>query len=79
MECMPIYEYRCDDCDTRFEALVMGSTPEPDTCGCGSASIEKVYSTFSAQAGNSVPEYCPTPADSRCDAPACMGGICGMN
>ena len=79
MEFMPIYEYKCDDCDTRFEALVMGSAPEPASCGCGSNSIEKVYSTFSAQAGNSMPDSCPTPVEGRCDAPACMGGMCGMN
>lgn len=76
---MPIYEYVCDDCDTRFESLVMGSAPEPDACDCGSSSIERVYSTFSAQSGSPVPDACPTPAEARCDAPACMGGMCGMN
>lgn len=76
---MPIYEYKCTDCDIRFEALVLGSAPEPDACDCGSSSIEKVYSTFSAQSGNSVPDACPTPAEGRCDAPACMGGMCGVH
>ena len=76
---MPIYEYVCDDCDNRFETLVMGSAPEPDACDCGSSSIERVYSTFSAQSGSRVPDPCPTPAETRCDAHACMGGMCGMN
>ena len=76
---MPIFEYDCGDCETRFEALVMGSAPEPERCECGSPSIERVYSTFSAQTGNSMPEACPTPAEARCDRPACMGGMCEMN
>ncbi len=76
---MPIYEYRCDTCDSRFEALVMGATPEPESCECGSESIEKVYSTFAAQTGDSLPDACPTPAEGRCDLPACAGGTCGMN
>ena len=76
---MPIYEYQCGECDSRFEALVMGSAPEPDSCECGSQSIERVYSTFSASSGNSPAEACPTPAEQRCGGPACMHGMCGMN
>ncbi len=73
---MPIYEYQCGECDTRFEALVMSSTAEPDQCDCGSPSIEKVYSTFSAQSSNAMPDACATPAEGRCGTPACMGGMC---
>ena len=79
MGSMPIFEYQCGQCDTRFEALVMGSNPEPTSCDCGSESIERVYSTFSAQSGNGMPEACATPAEQRCDGPACMAGMCGMN
>ncbi|MDE0101658.1 MAG: zinc ribbon domain-containing protein [Bryobacterales bacterium] len=76
---MPIYEYKCDDCDTLFEALVMGSAAEPDTCDCGSGAIEKVYSRFAAGSSEPSPDACATPAAERCGAPACMGGMCGMN
>ena len=76
---MPIYEYQCDECDTRFEALVMSSDAEPERCDCGSPAIEKVYSRFAAQSASSVPEACPTPAESRCGGPACMNGMCDMN
>lgn len=76
---MPIYEYQCEDCETRFEVLVMGSGSEPDRCDCGSPSIEKVYSTFSAQSASAAPEACVSPAENRCGQPACMGGMCGMN
>lgn len=76
---MPIYEYECGDCDIRFEALVMGSAPEPDSCSCGSSSIQRVYSRFSAQSGTVAAEECATPAEQRCGGPACMNGMCGMN
>ena len=76
---MPIYEYECGDCTTRFEVLVMGSNPEPDECDCGSQAIERVFSRFSAQSGSAAPETCPTPAEQRCDGPACMSGMCGMH
>ncbi len=76
---MPIYEYKCDDCDTRFEALVMGSAPEPDRCSCGSPSIEKVYSRFAAQSSSAESEACTTPGEGACGMPACMGGMCAMN
>ncbi len=79
MDPMPIYEYKCEDCDTRFEALVMGSAAEPESCDCGSHSIAKVYSRFSAKSANGSPEACATPAAERCGGPACMGGMCGMN
>ena len=76
---MPIFEYKCDDCDTRFEALVLGSAPEPDRCNCGSDSIERVFSTFAAQSSSPEPDARPTPGDGACGMPACMGGMCGMN
>ena len=76
---MPIFEYRCADCDTKFEALVMGSAAEPESCDCGSGAIEKMYSSFSAHAPNGAPEACATPAECRSDMGGCMGGMCGMN
>ena len=38
---MPIYEYRCRDCDATFEALVRAGTVA--TCPhCGGSSLEKL-------------------------------------
>ena len=40
---MPIYEYRCCDCETTFEALVRSS--DTATCPhCGSSSLAKLLS-----------------------------------
>ena len=47
---MPIFEYRCSDCETRFEELVLSRNSEPVVCSdCGSASVERLFSTFAAQ------------------------------
>ncbi len=47
---MPLYEYRCDACDHRFEILQrLGEGAGGLTCpSCGGADLEKQFSTFSA-------------------------------
>jgi putative FmdB family regulatory protein len=47
---MPIYEYRCQACDHRFEALVMGAQ-KPVCPECGSPKLEKQFSTFGLGGG----------------------------
>ena len=42
---MPLYEYDCRACRTRFEALVRGSVA-PVCPSCGSADLERVLSLF---------------------------------
>lgn len=76
---MPISAQECEDCATRFGALVMGSAAEPDNCISRSHSIGKIYWAFSAHSGNGMPDTCPTPAQGRCGAPPCMVAMCGTN
>ena len=49
---MPIYEYRCDECDHRFEILQrLGEGAGGLTCpSCGTPRLEKMFSTFAASA-----------------------------
>lgn len=50
---MPIYEYRCQECDHHFEILQrLGDGPEGLACaGCGAAGrLEKMFSTFASAA-----------------------------
>lgn len=42
---MPLFEYRCSACDSRFEVLVRGSAL-PTCPSCGSASLERLLSMF---------------------------------
>ncbi|MCG6921431.1 MAG: zinc ribbon domain-containing protein [Acidobacteriota bacterium] len=54
---MPLYEYHCAGCGTRFEVLQrVGQGPEGLECpNCGQTEIEKEYSTFAGSvAGGSL-------------------------
>lgn len=42
---MPIYEYRCDNCQHELEVLKKISDPEPETCPeCGKDTLTRVIS-----------------------------------
>ncbi|GFO63499.1 zinc ribbon domain-containing protein [Geomonas paludis] len=46
---MPIFEYVCKECGTRFEKLHKGSAADECSCPtCGSAAVNKALSTFAA-------------------------------
>ena len=49
---MPLYEYRCESCEHRFEILQrLGETAEGLSCPkCGVQQLEKMFSTFAAAA-----------------------------
>ena len=52
---MPIYEYRCAECEQVFEAIVQGSQ-KPGCPGCGSKKLNKLFSTFAVSGdGGGVP------------------------
>ena len=40
---MPIFEYQCDSCNTRFEEIVLGNQPAPVCPECGKT---KKFSRF---------------------------------
>ena len=46
---MPIYEYVCSDCDSRFDQLrPVGRMDEPASCPSGHVGAQRVLSTFAA-------------------------------
>jgi putative FmdB family regulatory protein len=53
---MPLYEYRCRDCSTKFEELVGRTVPEktPLCPSCGSRDCERLFSTFAANTGKGL-------------------------
>ena len=55
---MPIYEYRCEECDQAFEKLARTFREEVACPECGSALVERLLSTFamSGTARASVPQ-----------------------
>jgi len=42
---MPIFEYRCNACDSQFELLIRGSAV-PTCPSCGATSLERLISLF---------------------------------
>lgn len=45
---MPLYEYRCKDCDRQSELLVKSLDSKPECPECGSARLEKLLSVIGA-------------------------------
>lgn len=47
---MPLYEYRCSDCDESFEVLQrMGAGADGLSCpSCGASRVEREVSTFAS-------------------------------
>lgn len=75
---MPIYEYLCDDCGTRFEKLVRTSDTGALLCPkCGEQHLTQQLSTFSAHAnGRSEPAM----SGGGCPAGMCRTpDFCGRN
>jgi putative FmdB family regulatory protein len=56
---MPIYEYRCRDCDARFEVLQrVGQGAEGLVCPrCGADRVEKQFSTFASLGASASPPW----------------------
>lgn len=83
---MPIYEYRCSDCETKFEILHKSTLNQKDvSCPeCNSIKNEKLFSSFSA-AFNSSPGDVNSCASGSCEIPdrnlsgGCASGMCGLD
>ena len=45
---MPVYEYRCNNCQRKYSVLVrsLSATPEPVCNACGSKEASRLFSTF---------------------------------
>jgi putative FmdB family regulatory protein len=75
---MPIYEYKCDDCGTRFEKLIRRSadTDALECPSCKEKHLTQEHSTFAAKvSGGSQSAEMPSCPSGRCGNP----GMCGMN
>ena len=74
---MPIFEFKCLDCDEYMEILVMNKQEEVEmVCSqCGSGNLERILSTTNhAIAGNSATKSAPSGASSQ--TRSCSSGSC---
>ena len=72
---MPIFEFQCDDCGTKFEKLVRraGVTSDVVCPSCGDHHLTEQVSRFAAHANGS-----PARASQNDSVPSCGSGMCGM-
>ncbi len=64
---MPIFEYLCDDCGTKFEKLVRRMEEKILCPQCGESHLTTQFSTFAARANGKSAEA---------SLPSCPGGMC---
>jgi len=80
---MPVFEYKCSSCNSKFEILHKSSESKGNIIcpECNSKEIKKLFSSFCASVkGHSHnqgcnPESCGMPS-TGC---GCAGGNCGLN
>jgi len=72
---MPIYEFHCDKCGKDSEILVRSSDWSGAKCPhCGSARLDKKFSTFAAAGGGSDAGSCSPGGGGG--GGGCCGGHC---
>ena len=81
---MPLFEYKCTDCNTKYEVLHKSiSNPSDVTCpNCNSKNAKKLLSTFSASIGDSSSStFNESCVNGSCGLPqgGCSSGMCGLN
>jgi putative FmdB family regulatory protein len=80
---MPVFEYQCVNCKTKFEIFHKSSSnPEEVACPrCGSKEYKKLLSAFSAsiKASGHSHDICSSGNCGMADYGGCAGGMCGLN
>jgi len=83
---MPIYEYRCTDCDHSFEAFIRPHDSGAECPHCGSTKLTRELSTFAARSnGNGAANAEAAIANSGTSngggfsSGGCCGGGCGCH
>jgi putative FmdB family regulatory protein len=72
---MPIFEYRCEACGHKFEAILFGQQT-PECPSCHTEKLEKQLSTFAVSKGSGA-----TSPEAGCGQTNCcrMNGGCELN
>jgi putative FmdB family regulatory protein len=46
---VPVYEYRCEECEAQFEELVRAGAEPPPCPACTSEQVVRLYSSFATE------------------------------
>jgi putative FmdB family regulatory protein len=82
---MPIYEYRCGDCERSVEVLVRAGHDEDAQCpACHGAQLTREMSVFAARGGDSngiaeAARALTSNGAGRSSGGGCCGGACGCH
>lgn len=80
---MPVYEYKCSECNNKFEYLHKSSTvQEKVVCPvCSSNKNQKLFSSFSSSTKSGDSSSSGECTTGNCGLPAntCASGMCGLN
>jgi putative FmdB family regulatory protein len=75
---MPLYEYVCDSCETRFEQLRPAARmDEPASCPSGHPAGRRVLSTFAAMTKNGYGETESLSGEGGGCGGGCTNCVCG--
>lgn len=81
---MPVFEYKCDDCGSKYDFFHKSSVNQEEvTCPkCYSAKGKKLFSVF-ATANSSDNDFSSSCATGNCSTDysggGCASGMCGLN
>jgi putative FmdB family regulatory protein len=77
---MPVYDYRCTDCDNTYDVFHKGHEVIEDVVcpSCGSAQHKKLMSVPVVSMG-STSSHSDLSSGSGCESGGCCGGSCGLN
>ena len=73
---MPIYEYICDDCNARFEKIVINKQQEISCPNCSSKKASIQLSVFATTGSNGTSS---TPTGFTGGGGSCCGGGCSCH
>ena len=76
---MPIYEYICEDCDTRFERIVLNKQQEIVCPQCASKKASIQLSVFATTTGNGNAVSAKSSTSFSGGGGSCCGGGCGCH
>jgi putative FmdB family regulatory protein len=66
---VPLYEYRCAECEHQFESLVAAGRADQASCPvCGASQVRRLLSVFAAPRGGD---------GAAAPTGGCCGGACG--
>ncbi len=70
---MPIYEYKCLDCDKQFEALVFGNGDKVSCPHCQGEKLERLMSACGFKSSGSFIPSTGTSGCGSCSSTNCSG------